>query len=83
MANISDIINDENQVIILLNSLFESFDTVRAAIEYGRDSISLYVVVTTLRSKGLEMKLGNKIMFVGRDALFIRGMREKREFKNS
>lgn len=61
----------------------KSYDTIQITIEYGRDSLSLDVVVAALRSKELEMKSGNKIMFGGGgDALSVREMSEKREFKN-
>lgn len=56
LANIGETISDENQAVILLYILLESVDTIRAIIEYGRDDLSLDVVVATLRSKELEMK---------------------------
>lgn len=83
LTNIGEAISDENHVVILLNFLPKSFDAIKAAVEYGRDILSLDVVITTLSSKELEMKLGNKTMFSGADVLYIRGRNEKREFKNS
>lgn len=56
LENIGEAISDENQAVILLYILLESVDTIRAIIEYGRDDLSLDVVVATLRSKELEMK---------------------------
>lgn len=83
LANIGEAISDENQAVILLNFLPKSFNAIRVATEYGRDSLSLDVVVATLRYKELKMKIGNKKMFVGTDALSVMGRSEKREFKNS
>ncbi|TXG46818.1 hypothetical protein EZV62_026112 [Acer yangbiense] len=53
-------LSDENEAIILLNSLPESFKDVKAAIKYGRSSLSLEECISTLKSKDLELKIERK-----------------------
>ena len=49
-------LSDETQAIILLNALPESFKEVKYAIKYGRTSITLEEVISTLKSRDLEIK---------------------------
>ncbi|TXG54014.1 hypothetical protein EZV62_019270 [Acer yangbiense] len=53
-------LSDENEAIILLNSLPESFKDVKAAIKYGRSSLSLEECISALKSKDLELKIERK-----------------------
>ncbi|TXG63255.1 hypothetical protein EZV62_010249 [Acer yangbiense] len=53
-------LSDENEAIILLNSLPESFKDVKAAIKYGRTSLSLEECISALKSKELELKIERK-----------------------
>ncbi|TXG72685.1 hypothetical protein EZV62_001264 [Acer yangbiense] len=53
-------LSDENKAIILLNSLLESFKDVKAAIKYGRTSLSLEECISALKSKELELKIERK-----------------------
>ncbi|TXG60444.1 hypothetical protein EZV62_015017 [Acer yangbiense] len=53
-------LSDENEVIILLNSLPDSFKDVKAAIKYGRSSFSLEECISALKSKNLELKIEKK-----------------------
>ncbi|KAK3225086.1 hypothetical protein Dsin_004948 [Dipteronia sinensis] len=53
-------LSDENEAIILLNSLLESFKDVKAAIKYGRSSLSLEECISALKSKDLELKIERK-----------------------
>ncbi|TXG56889.1 hypothetical protein EZV62_018202 [Acer yangbiense] len=53
-------LSDENEAIILINSLPESFKNVKAAIKYGRSSLSLEEFVSALKSKELELKIERK-----------------------
>ena len=52
----NEALSDENQAIIILNSLPESYREVKTAIKYGRTSITLEEVISALKSKDLEMK---------------------------
>ena len=45
LAKIDEKISEENQAIILLNSLPESFKDIKVAIKYGRDSLTLEDVI--------------------------------------
>ncbi|TXG46510.1 hypothetical protein EZV62_027990 [Acer yangbiense] len=62
LANASDNekLSDENEAIILLNSLPDSFKDVKAAIKYGRTSLSLEECISALKSKELELKIEKK-----------------------
>ncbi|TXG72359.1 hypothetical protein EZV62_000945 [Acer yangbiense] len=53
-------LSDENEAIILLNSLPDSFKDVKAAIKYGRSSLSLEECISALKSKELELKIEKK-----------------------
>ena len=53
-------IGDESQAIILLNSLPESWKEVNAAIKFGRKSITLDEVISTLRSWEMEILAKSK-----------------------
>ena len=63
-------LSDENEAIILLNSLPDSFKDVKAAIKYGRSSLSLEECISALKSKDLELKIERKD---GGENLFARG----------
>ncbi|TXG65881.1 hypothetical protein EZV62_007156 [Acer yangbiense] len=53
-------LSDKNKEIILLNSLPDSFKDVKAAIKYGRSSLSLEECISALKSKHLELKIEKK-----------------------
>ena len=60
LANIDEKIFDENQSIIIFNSLAESFKDLKTTIKYGRESLSLDDVLGALRSRDLEIKIEKK-----------------------
>lgn len=60
LANIGEKLVDENQAIILLNSLPENYKEVKTAIKYSMDLLSLSTVLDDLRSKDFEIKSGKK-----------------------
>ena len=60
LANIDEKISDENQAIIILNSLPDTYKDLKAAIKYGRESLSLDDVLGALRSRDLEIKFEKK-----------------------
>lgn len=70
----------KNKVIILLNSLPDSFNDVKLTIKYRRDSLTLDIVLNELRTRGLEMKK-NKIKDY--EALMVRDRTNKKFGKNS
>ncbi|XP_038895850.1 uncharacterized protein LOC120084019 [Benincasa hispida] len=53
--------SDENQAVILLNSLPELYREVKAVIKYGRDSLSMDIVLDALKTRNLEIKKECKI----------------------
>ncbi|TXG48522.1 hypothetical protein EZV62_024397 [Acer yangbiense] len=69
-------LSDENEAIILLNSLPESFKDVKAAIKYGRSSLSLEECISALKSKELELKIERKD---NGENLFVREVKEVKE----
>ncbi|KAA0032415.1 copia-like retroelement pol polyprotein [Cucumis melo var. makuwa] len=60
LNNISEKMSDENQAVILLNSLPETYREVKAAIKYGRDSLTMSIVLDALKTRNLEMKKEHK-----------------------
>ncbi|CAH9103329.1 unnamed protein product [Cuscuta europaea] len=47
---------DDYAPIVLLNAIFDSFNDVKSAIKYGRDGITLDIVINGLKSKELDLK---------------------------
>ncbi|TXG71874.1 hypothetical protein EZV62_000453 [Acer yangbiense] len=56
-AGVDEKLSDDNEAIILLNSLPDSFKDVKAAIKYGRTSLSLDECISAFKSKDLELKM--------------------------
>lgn len=48
-------IRDENEAFILLNSLLEAYKEDKVALKYGRESITTYGIVSTVKTKELEL----------------------------
>lgn len=63
----------ENQVVILLNSLLKKYKEIKCAIKYGRDTLSLDVVLNSLRSKELELRTDKK----DTEALYVKNKHNK------
>ncbi|CAH9067875.1 unnamed protein product [Cuscuta epithymum] len=75
---------DDYTPIVLLNAIPDSYNDVKSAIKYGRDEISLDIVVNGLRSKELDLKHARGSASQSRDsgeAMFVRG-RSKGRSKN-
>ncbi|MDO7987387.1 hypothetical protein OC713_02560 [Sweet potato little leaf phytoplasma] len=79
LNNIGETVSDENKAIILLNSLPESYSEVKTAIKYGRDSLTLDIVLNALRSRELEIKKTSR----DGEAHLTRGRPEKKVYKNN
>ncbi|TXG70535.1 hypothetical protein EZV62_005470 [Acer yangbiense] len=82
LANVGDNekLSDENEVIILLNSLPESFKDMKAAIKYGRTSLSFEECISALKSKELELKIEKKDN--GKN-LFVRSRQPVKNYNNN
>ncbi|KAA0037675.1 Retrovirus-related Pol polyprotein from transposon TNT 1-94 [Cucumis melo var. makuwa] len=77
LNNISEKMSDENQAIILLNSLPETYREVKAAIKYGRDSLTMSIVLDALKTRNLKIKKERK----DGELLMARGRSDKKNWK--
>ncbi|KAA0051442.1 Retrovirus-related Pol polyprotein from transposon TNT 1-94 [Cucumis melo var. makuwa] len=50
----------ENEAAILINSIHDTYKEVKTGLKYGRETITVNSVITTLKSKELELKTENK-----------------------
>ncbi|TXG51626.1 hypothetical protein EZV62_024150 [Acer yangbiense] len=69
-ASIDEKLSDENEAIILQNSLPDSFKDVKAPIKYSRTYLLLKDYISALKSKDLELKMEKKD---SGENLFVRG----------
>ena len=76
LANAEEKISDENQAIMILNSLPNIFKDLKAAIKYERESLSLDDVFGALRLTDLEVKFEKK---ANSESLQVRGRPQKRD----
>ncbi|KAL2498694.1 Uncharacterized protein Adt_24244 [Abeliophyllum distichum] len=81
LSNVDKKFDDEDLFVILLNSLPDHFKDVKNVIKYGRDDLSITLIVDALRSRELEFKQdvrsSNK-----EENLFVRRRSEKRDNQN-
>lgn len=70
-------VEDEAQTIILLNSLPEKYKEVKSSIMYGRDELSLDMVILNLRLKYLDIKTIERSTIY--DCLYVRDRSERKE----
>ncbi|TXG60670.1 hypothetical protein EZV62_015243 [Acer yangbiense] len=75
-ADSTEALSDENQAIIVLNSLPDSYNDLKATIKYGRDSLTLEDVLGALRFMEMEMRSEKKAS-TGK-GLNVRGRTEKK-----
>jgi hypothetical protein len=76
MKNIDIKVDDEDQALILLCSLPDSFDNFVNSMLYGRDTISLADVKSALNSMELRTKLNSKGSDNQSEGLFVKGRSE-------
>ena len=78
LCNIGKKFDDEDVVVILLNYLPESFEDVKTAIKYDRDSLSNSIVINAIKSKDFKTRIKKiKIGLANEDGLFVRGETSK------
>ncbi|KAA0046503.1 Retrovirus-related Pol polyprotein from transposon TNT 1-94 [Cucumis melo var. makuwa] len=77
LNNIGEKMSDENQTIILLNSLPKTYREVKAAIKYGQDSLTMSIVLDALKTRNLEIKKERK----DGELLMARGRSDKKNWK--
>ncbi|KAA0054895.1 Retrovirus-related Pol polyprotein from transposon TNT 1-94 [Cucumis melo var. makuwa] len=76
--NIDEKMSNENQAVILLNSLLsETYQEVKAAIKYGRDSLTMNIVLDAVKTRNLEIKKEHK----DGELLMARGRSDKKSWK--
>ena len=69
----------ESKAAILINSLHDIYKEVKSALKYGRESVSIDIVNTALKSKELKLQLEGKNAG-GVESLFSKG---KNQFKKN
>ncbi|CAH9077615.1 unnamed protein product [Cuscuta europaea] len=69
---------DDYTAIVLLNAIPDSYNDVKSAIKYGRDDITLDIVINGPRSKELDLKHSRNHHRESREALFVRGRSKSR-----
>ncbi|CAH9119673.1 unnamed protein product [Cuscuta europaea] len=69
---------DDYTAIVLLNAIPDSYNDVKSAIKYGRDDITLDIVINGLRSKELDLKHSRSHHRESGEALFVRGRSKSR-----
>ncbi|KAF4351963.1 hypothetical protein G4B88_020591 [Cannabis sativa] len=57
LTNMGETIKEEEQVVILLNTLPDQFKEMRIVIMYSKDTLTLENVMSTLRSRDAELNL--------------------------
>ena len=82
LSNINEKISNENQAIILLNYLVESYREVKTIIKYGRTSMALEDALSALRSRDIiEIKKKHKSSFV--KGLYVKNKSNKKSHSRS
>lgn len=71
ITNAGYIVYEGYKVVVLLNTIPETYKEVKDTIKYSRDILISYIVINSLRSKELELEIerGN----AGSENLFVRG----------
>ncbi|KAL2465061.1 CCHC-type domain-containing protein [Abeliophyllum distichum] len=72
---------DEYKAIILLNSIPEAYKDVKSAIKYGRDDLTIDMIINTLRSKSHELK-NDRETRSNSEGLYVRGKSQHRQSNN-
>ncbi|KAL2250111.1 UNVERIFIED_CONTAM: hypothetical protein Sindi_2484800 [Sesamum indicum] len=70
---------DDYSPIVLLNAIPDAYSDVKAAIKYGRDSVSLDIVVNDLKSKEIDLKTNR----TSNNQHEVNSVRGRSKFRNS
>ena len=70
-------IEDEDQAVILLNSLPKVFDQLRDTLKYSKDLLSLEGVVSAIHAKKMDIRV-ERINTTSSEGLVVRGRPKKR-----
>ena len=74
---------DEYTSIALMNDIPDSYNDVKAAIKYGRDSAPLDLIISSLKSKEIELKKNQAFKTAQSKALNIRDRSKNRGNEDS
>ncbi|KAL2484911.1 CCHC-type domain-containing protein [Abeliophyllum distichum] len=72
---------DEYKAIILLNSIPEVYKDVKSTIKYGRDDLTVDMIINALRSKSHKLKNDKETRSNG-ESLYVRGRSQHRQSNN-
>ena len=64
---------DEYTSIALMNDIPDSYSDVKVAIKYGRDSAPIELIISSLKSKELELRKSNEVKTSQSKVLNVRG----------
>ncbi|KAL0404019.1 UNVERIFIED_CONTAM: Retrovirus-related Pol polyprotein from transposon TNT 1-94 [Sesamum radiatum] len=70
---------DDYSPIVLLNAIPDTYNDVKSAIKYGRDSVNLETVINSLKSKEIDLKM-NKPSQSSNEVNMVRGRNKNRNF---
>ena len=79
LENLDIVIDEEDQAIILLNSLPRQFEQLKDTLKYGKETLSLDEVISAAYSKELDLKASGKTSKSNGEGLNVRGRSEKKE----
>lgn len=70
LANCDEKLSKDQLTVVLLNSISDRYRDIKIALEYGREDLTIDIIINALRNKALEIKLEAKD---NGDTLMIRG----------
>lgn len=56
---------DENQVVVLLNIVLKVFREVKSTLQYGRNGLTIDIMIDALETKDVDLKLERKDIIRG------------------
>lgn len=62
LANCDEKLSDDQQLLVLLNSLSDKYKELRYGPEYGREGFTVDIIMSTLKNRERELKLNSKAL---------------------
>ncbi|KAL2512555.1 CCHC-type domain-containing protein [Abeliophyllum distichum] len=78
IINTCEKVSEEYKAVILLNAIPEAYRDVKNAIKYGRDTLTQDIVINSLRSKDMELKI-EKADSSNSESLYVSGRSQTRQ----
>ena len=72
LESLGEIFLDKHIVVILFNSFRDTFSKLKDTMKFGRDTLTSKIVINSLKSKELDLKMKEKGSTNG-EGLFVRG----------